>query len=196
MAMDGICYNCALAERNNQRNKEYWYSGTVKNEIYCSRNREYVDKTQPKCKNFVPVNENKSGCFITTVVVDILGYSDDCYFLNTLRDFRDNILQKNPEYHNLLLTYDAIGPRISKALKEDDNRARISVVVSEYYLIPICRLIKAEDYRGAINAYIGMVRFLQNQICVENTIETYKYDSTVTPAQMGHGRALVVSTEE
>ena len=35
MAMDGICYNCALAERNNQRNKEYWYSGTVKNEIYC-----------------------------------------------------------------------------------------------------------------------------------------------------------------
>jgi hypothetical protein len=100
-------------------------------------------------------------------------------------------MQKNYRYGELLMIYDAIGPKIAEALKEMQNRKEISVLVSQYYLIPICKSINNEDYTSAVNSYVGMVRFLQNQLFILDSVENYQYDENVAEEEKGHGKARV-----
>ena len=183
--MADVCAKCAYLNWNNKSSRSvecYW----------CKEVGRYVEPTERACRYYIEKpKQTNSGCFITTVVVDILGYDDDCYILQTLRKFRDKFLQINSEYHNLLLTYDAIGPLISENLRNSDSKEEISLLVSQYYLLPICRYIESGDYYSAISSYIKMVKFLQNQVCVDSYVEGFEYDPTISPEKMGHGRALV-----
>lgn len=63
-----------------------------------------------------------SGCFITTVTCDILGKNDNDPVMDSLRKFRDEVLQKSDEYENVLKLYDKIGPAISWRLFHDKDR--------------------------------------------------------------------------
>ncbi len=180
-----VCGECARLDWNNKKISAY----DMRRCPYLSK---YVGLNDRACKHFIKKEKGQeSGCFITTVVVDILGYQDDCWILNTLRDFRNNVMQKNYRYGELLMIYDAIGPKIAEALKEMQNRKEISVLVSQYYLIPICKSINNEDYTSAVNSYVGMVRFLQNQLFILDSVENYQYDENVAEEEKGHGKARV-----
>ena len=63
---------------------------------YCSWYRSYYYPGD-NCSHQKPVNAT-SGCYITTIVCDVLGLDDDCSLLNNLRSFRDNILQKDAKF--------------------------------------------------------------------------------------------------
>ena len=184
--MAKTCADCIYLDWNNKQTSSV-------DRRRCTECGIYIEPTSVTCRHFKErVNPTNSGCFITTAVVDILGYKDDCYILQTLRNFRNDFLQKNPEFKNILLTYDKIGPQISVNLFHSDEKERISLIITECYLIPICKLIKDGEYNSAINSYISMVKFLQNQVCVNDYIEGYRYNSSVRNEEMGHGRALVV----
>ena len=184
--MSKTCADCIYLDWNNKQTSSV-------DRRRCTECGIYIEPTSATCRHFKErVKPSNSGCFITTAIVDILGYDNDCYILQILRGFRNSFLQKNPEYRNILLTYDKIGPQISVNLLQSDEKERISLIVTEYYLIPICQLIKDGEYQAAVNAYISMVKFLQNQVCVTDYINGYKYDSSVKVEEMGHGRALVV----
>ena len=185
------CGTCAFIEKNNAR--EHSYFGEQWYDFHCKECGGYHKEDETACRYYQErLEPSNTGCFITTVVVNILGYDDNCYILQTLRNFRNNFLQKNPEYLNLLLTYDSAGPRISDNLLQSEEKVRISEVVSEYYLIPICVSIENGDFYTAIDSYIKMVRFLQNQVCVVDYLSGYSYDPSVRPEEMGHGRARVL----
>lgn len=51
--------------------------------------------------------ESSGACFITTVVCKIVGLKDNDQVLQNLRNFRDNILQPNEKYYDILKEYDA-----------------------------------------------------------------------------------------
>lgn len=59
---------------------------------------------------------------MTTLVVNTLGYDDNCDFLKTLRSFRDNVMRKNPKYQDLLMEYDSLGPKLVKCIEADDQK--------------------------------------------------------------------------
>ena len=183
--MAKTCADCIHFDWNNKQTSMY-------DRRRCTERGIYIEPTAATCGYFKEnIKPSNTGCFITTVVVDVLGYADDCWILNTLRGFRNNIMQKDYRYTNLLLTYDAIGPQIAEALKVSPAKEEISLLVSQYYLIPMCRLINSEDYTSAVNAYVGMVKFLQNQLLVNADVNNYVYDDTVKEEEKGHGRARI-----
>ena len=56
------------------------------------------------------------------IVVNVLGYEDNCELLETLRSFRDNYLKLNKEYIPMLMQYDNIGPIISNNLENQTSQ--------------------------------------------------------------------------
>ena len=189
--MAKVCGTCANLKKGNCR--ECQYNGVKEYRYYCPEIGGYHKETESGCRYYQEaIKPTNTGCFITTAVVDIMGYDDNCYILKTLRMFRDEYLQNNLKYRHILLTYDAIGPQISEHLLNSDQRKIISILITESYLIPICKMIRSCDYEKAIASYIDMIKFLQNQVCVEAYVGDYQYDPTVTQEEMGHGRALVI----
>lgn len=62
---------------------------------------------------------NSQGCYITTVMCDILGYSDHCFVLNEMRNLRNNVMKKDEKYFDILSECDIIGPVIAKYIREE-----------------------------------------------------------------------------
>lgn len=113
-----------------------------------------------------------STCYITTIVCDILGYDDDCESLNILRDFRNNVLQKNIKYTPLLMEYDVIGPKISQYIKEDYSNNHDKTLCEAFYqkyIIPTVNLVKDKKDEAAIKKYCEMVTNLKDYFGITDT---------------------------
>jgi len=135
---------------------------------------------------------NSSGCFITTIICDILGMDDNCTVLNTLRNFRDNILQKDEKYKEVLYEYDAVGPIISSYLEEDyvDKEDKdLPNAMLDYFILPTVEFINNKKYDEAFNKYSKMVKSLREYYCIYDIEKREDYDYT----KGGHGKVLVKS---
>ena len=53
--------------------------------------------------------------------------NDDNYYLNSLREFRNNYMQQNKKYLPLLAEYDIIGPIISNRILNYKNKAKFEL---------------------------------------------------------------------
>ena len=120
------------------------------------------------CDNHYRPRGYTKDCYITTILCDRLGFDDDCDTLNTLRDFRNHILQKDEKYKPILFEYDTVGPKIAKELEMED----IEIVEGLYngFIVPIVNNIKNNHYNDAIVDYTTMTK------CLE---ETYGFDYTL-----------------
>ena len=105
------------------------------------------------CVIYKSKNGSSSGCFITTVVRDILGKKDDDKLLNNLRGFRDNILQKDKKYAEILQDYDNIGPRIADCLWCDKDAKQMAKGIYNTALVPINQMIINKEYDKACEKY-------------------------------------------
>ena len=113
-------------------------------------------------KEYVP----GGGCYITTIVCDILGFDDKCNILETLRGFRKDVMQKSSEYKEILYEYDTAGPLISKSIKEDNDLELINGIL-DFYILPTINLIKNKKYNEAVNRYKTMTKSLENYYNIE-----------------------------
>ena len=108
-------------------------------------------------------NSNSSGgCFITTVTCEILDKKDDDKVMNGLRKFRDEVLQKDEKYAEILQNYDVIGPIIAENLMKDENKEKIAETVYEHVLTPIASLVEAGENDKAVEAYYQMTLLFIN----------------------------------
>ena len=57
---------------------------------------------------------------------------DDSPILESLRFMRGNHMQDNPEYRDLLMLYDVVGPVLAKAIKADENRRSVAEDIFVY----------------------------------------------------------------
>lgn len=103
------------------------------------------------------IKEHKPECFITTAIVNILGLSDDCEELNTLRIFRKEVLQKDTRYRELLLRYDTVGPVLARALAHDENSVQVAVDLYNIYIKGCVGYIKRGQIDNAVTLYVEMV---------------------------------------
>ncbi len=160
---------------------------------YCSK-----DYNVSYCPFYQQYGPKSSGCFITTIICDILNNEDNNEIMNTLRNFRDNVLQENEEYYDILKLYDSIGPIISKLLCNDENREELSKVVLENILKPICIMIKEHKYDDAAEAYRVMtLKFISYYKLKKkyNKIVDDNYNiKNFNPKEAGHGKILIYKT--
>jgi hypothetical protein len=172
---------------------EYDYQGdNVKG--YCSYYKCYYYPGDG-CSHQRP-RESSSSCYITTIICDVLGFSDDAGILNTLRGFRDNVMQKDSKYFKTLLEYDVVGPVIAKFIKEEYNNTHddeMWIQFYNFYLSPTANLIKEEKYDEAVLRYKEMVESLKDYYGIEkevNIIEDYDM------SKGGHGKVKFLKKQE
>lgn len=139
-------------------------------------------------------SSNLSGCFITTIVVNILGLDDNCEVLETLRKFRNNVLQKDEDFRELLMKYDVIGPKIAKILSTLDNKEEVAAEIYFDYLIPCIDAIKAGEYEQAVSVYTDMTNILASKyLSKENLQISENVYNAYDHSRGGHGRLALTT---
>ena len=113
-----------------------------------------------------------SSCYITTIICDKLNRGDDCSVLNTLRIFRDNVIQRDCKYCEILLEYDAIGPKLAEMIKNDKDADKdIWQLIYNGYLSPIACLIVGKRYDEAVLRYKRMVNVLKKHYGINESLD-------------------------
>lgn len=98
-----------------------------------------------------------SGCFITTAICKSRNLPDNCDDLQTLRQYRDNILLKSDDGKVWVKIYYLVAPEIVESINRHDNSDEIYEMLNISYLQPAIRLIKEGDCEGAFYIYKSMV---------------------------------------
>lgn len=122
----------------------------------CCKNEGY------KCPWYENAYGTGGGCFISTVTCDILNKKDDNEVINKLRNFRDEVLQNDEKYEEVLKSYDVIGPFIANKLLEDQDKEKIAETVYDHVLTPISKLVENKEYSKAVEAYYQMTLMFVN----------------------------------
>ena len=172
MAYENQCGSCVYFESNGD------------SKGYCSYIRSYY---YPGDKTCVHYSKGNSGCYITTIVCDILELPDDCGLLETLRNFRSNVLQKEPKYKKVLYEYDVVGPQIAKCLMEDyieKEDKEMANGLLNCFILPTVDRIKEGRNTEAVKIYTQLTEVLIDTYGIERVKEVPNdYDYT----KGGHG---------
>ena len=139
---------------------------------YCSHlydygSNSYCDVDQHKVssyewKNYCSYNYGK-GCgknyFIATETISILNKDEKDPVYENIKSLRDNYLEKDRNYSDMLGLYDLIGPAVASKMDEDKNREVIATKV--YSLLSrISTLVSKEEIAKATRYYNQMVGVL------------------------------------
>lgn len=136
-------------------------------EFYCGERNHYYPGGDSICGYFVERGGSNGGCYLTTIVVECLGYGDYSSYLQTLRSFRDNVMKGNKQYEPLLVEYDTVGPVIANSIHSDAERLELSKKLMEQYIKPVCGLLGTKNYDEAVSLYKDMVFYLKNRYKLE-----------------------------
>ena len=102
MALESYCAACTYMGESADYDGKY----------YCERKGERRYASDAKCYSFCEAysrstysrenmyensrqHQSGGGCYLTTAMCNILGYPDNNYYLETLRNFRDTVLQQD-----------------------------------------------------------------------------------------------------
>lgn len=199
MALESYCAACTYMKEEEYYGK-YW----------CEKKSEYRLACDSKCYSFCEAysrsnysrenmynyskNSSSSGCYLTTIMCHLLGYEDNNYYLNTLRRFRDNVMQTNPSYLPLLLTYDYVGPVISEKLANDPDGKQIANTFFNNYISQAVMAIDENKNQTAINIYKAMTEALAEKYQV--TIPVMSVDTkNINSKSLGHGYARTLKQQ-
>lgn len=165
------------------------YERHLATDIECGRFCRAYSRDNSSIQNAYNYSKDKtsSGCYLTTMMCNILDMPDNNMYLQTIRDFRNNYLQKNEEYKDLLVEYDIIGPKIAEALNNDPLKKVIAKKYFNFYINPITNLIKTNLYTAAINIYKQMTNSLKDLYSLDNiSLSTLEIDNADIN-ESGHG---------
>lgn len=101
-----------------------------------------------------------SNCYITTMICNILGQEDTCEALETLRSFRNDVLQKDENYAPILHEYDTVGPKIAEKLSTEDKDFVQNIY--DCFIVSIVSYIQQEKKEEAISKYVEMTKSLED----------------------------------
>lgn len=181
-----VCY-CRECLKMNLNDRSPYDSSCA----YCTAYHKYYDINDKACSTYFEYDTSKSnneGCYLTTIVCSILGYSDDCEVLNILRNFRENYMKLEQRLYPLLVEYDIVGPIISNKIKKSLNKEQISAYLFKNYISDIVLKIKNKEYVSAINKYVEMVNILKSAYQIDiNYDSNIEYDKNT----LGKGYSLI-----
>lgn len=102
-------------------------------------------------------------CYITTAVCRSLKKDDDCYELQTLRNYRDGYLLNSDEGREVVETYYDIAPTIVNRINKTDGSADTYRDIFDRYISPCINLIEAGNNEECRKLYSDMVYSLRDR---------------------------------
>jgi hypothetical protein len=110
------------------------------------------------------VDKNRGGmCFVTTIVCQQLGKPDNCLELEVLRNFRDDYVLNLTGGIYLFEEYRVKSDQIIKhILCKDAGSTNFSSGIFSGFISPIVDLIQRGENKKAMEKYIQMISFLEN----------------------------------
>lgn len=177
-----------------------WKGGALFGDYWCDKkNNEVNDDIYSKyCKGYYydeciiyKSNQDSGGCFLTTIVCEILGRGDKDPVLETMRKFRNEVLQKDEKYLSILCDYDNMGPLLAYKLDNDPLREQIAGKLYQNSLVKIANSIENKNYVEAIKLYQGMTLFFINFYGFSNLYEEHRKIvidlNNLNKKELGHG---------
>lgn len=143
------CGNCV--------NSEYYKSVGRDIKIYCSYYKAYYYASN-SCNHY-------RGAYVTTAVCNVLGKHEYKDTLTKIKKLRTEVMEKDPEYSNLLARYDKVGPRIAEYIESDYKKNKDNSLAKnlfDYYIEPTTRMYDEGDYIGAVEKYSAMEDVLED----------------------------------
>jgi len=107
-------------------------------------------------------SSSNDGCFITTSCIDYYGLNDNCYQLETLREFRDQFLLSSDSGKQMVSEYYSIAPHLVAQLENDINKDSHYKEIFDAITIA-CMAIEKKDYNMAISVYKNIVQKLKSK---------------------------------
>lgn len=181
----------------NRRGYDDYYCTKVEHTVpYDTYMRYCTSYSYSDCSNY-KYEKPSSGCYITTATCDILGLEDKNLYLQVLRKFRKDYLQKTPSALGILEEYDFVGPVIAERLMNDQNREKIAAELLSNYIHPIVQNIAFNfdgNYDCAIKSYAQMTKELIKKYNLDTLALTIpgqsEFDFNKDYSEYGRGRKL------
>ena len=101
-------------------------------------------------------------CYITTACTEVMGLSDDCEALMTLRGFRDGWLRDQDGGEGLIQRYYDEAPKIVKAIQAKDDAPVILKSIFREKIEPAVGLIQSGRHQDAFELYVSVIRELED----------------------------------
>lgn len=127
---------------------------------------EGMECSIPDEPDFLP--PPKEGCFLTTATVGAIGLSDNCWELQALRSFRDDVLKQTPKGRRLVEDYYTIAPDIVGIVNTRHDAGAIWRRTWIFGVLPAAIAAHIGWKSGAQFVYKSMTRRLQK--IASNTI--------------------------
>lgn len=102
-------------------------------------------------------------CYITTAVCEGKNKPDDCYELETLREYRDHYLMHTEDGKKLVEEYYDVAPAIVTAIKMQNDAVKIYDRLYEDYVLPCVGLAESGENQKCKELYISMVKYLKSE---------------------------------
>lgn len=160
---------------------------------YCDWYRSYYFPDD-SCDHYRMFSRDSVGCYITTVMCDILGYTDKCFVLSEMRNFRNNVMQQDERYFDTLLEYDVLGPKIAEEIKKDFESNENKDMWTQFYklfLSETANLIAEKEYDKAVSKYRSMVMVLKDYFAIPDVSLT-GYRDNYDMKKGGHGKVIML----
>jgi hypothetical protein len=136
---------------NSNKDEETYINLLDKKKRFIRKVNKYVP---PKEEN--PMEDiDTSDCFLTTVCVQHKGLEDNCFELQTLRNFRDTFISQSDNGEYLIDKYYKIGPRVVKKIKANANREGILEGMYTDLILPTIALIESGKLTEAKDYYVS-----------------------------------------
>lgn len=128
---------------------------------YCSAYRKYYNPNSKACSRYFEYDENRrpsTGCYLTTIICNILGMEDHGESLECLRNFRDNYMLNHPELYPMLIEYDLIGPKIAEHISED---TLVDFLLHNHFILHIFFLLHKKFMKKIMTKQFKNIRIWQ-----------------------------------
>ena len=143
-------------------------------EPYCHKKGDYInsDVYDKYCKNYnydeCPIykgNASSGGCYLTSACMVSKGLADNCYELETLRNYRDTWLKSTEEGLSVIAEYYAIAPKIVGAIDKRNDSNSIYDMLYEKMVLPCVKFIEEKRYQETLELYRRMTLELREEYC-------------------------------
>ena len=195
--MAHTCSECTYLDLDKEYSSgdgRFWcetkYEWHYANEAECWRYCTAYSRSSSTADSFKKYSENtqssSSSCYITTMISRILGLPDDNPYLNVLRTFRKEKLQKDDKYKKLLVEYDLVGPIIAEKIYADEHRMQISKNFFNMGISKVISLILKNEDDKAIKLYTDMTQILKEGYGITYEVSQDDIDNADI-TKSGHG---------
>ena len=115
-------------------------------------------------------SSSSDSCYVTTACVEAMGLSDNCFELQTLRNYRDTYLKNQPTGISDIKLYYKVAPLIVKRIHELPNSREFLINTFRTLVSPCVNLIVSGKLDEARKHYKRSIQYLIEKLEIANKI--------------------------